>query len=243
LGVANTSVNIVQINANTTAIGGDYCIRQRVELVNVSDLAGKLITASFWYKSSRTGTHGARVIGALAAPATVGGGDQALPFTVNAANVWEYKTLVFNVATAFITSWGSTSNNAGALLLDIGFRTAGVGQSAAVVGDFFRVTAVQLEQGSVATPFERRPIGLELALCQRYFEVGSNRHRVDPFPGSLGANVFFAVTKRVSPTITTVTNLGTLTLVSAEGLNSIFLNYTAGVSGNVAGTWTASAEI
>ena len=32
------------------------------------------------------------------------------------------------------------------------------------------VNTVQLEQGSVATPFERRPIGLELALCQRYFQ-------------------------------------------------------------------------
>jgi hypothetical protein len=30
-------------------------------------------------------------------------------------------------------------------------------------------TNVQLEPGPVATPFERRPIGIELALCQRYF--------------------------------------------------------------------------
>jgi hypothetical protein len=28
---------------------------------------------------------------------------------------------------------------------------------------------VQFEQGSIATPFEKRPIGLELSLCQRYF--------------------------------------------------------------------------
>lgn len=31
------------------------------------------------------------------------------------------------------------------------------------------LTDVQLELGSVATPFEQRPIGLELSLCQRYF--------------------------------------------------------------------------
>ena len=30
-------------------------------------------------------------------------------------------------------------------------------------------TDIQLEPGSVATPFELRPIGLELSLCQRYF--------------------------------------------------------------------------
>jgi len=33
---------------------------------------------------------------------------------------------------------------------------------------------VQLEVGSVATPFERRPYGTELALCQRYFQVIQN---------------------------------------------------------------------
>jgi len=36
-------------------------------------------------------------------------------------------------------------------------------------GDFLYLTDVQLEAGSTATDFERRPIGTELALCQRYY--------------------------------------------------------------------------
>ena len=34
----------------------------------------------------------------------------------------------------------------------------------------FEVTGIQLEPGPVATPFEHRPIGTELALCQRYYQ-------------------------------------------------------------------------
>lgn len=34
------------------------------------------------------------------------------------------------------------------------------------------ISNVQLEEGSVSTSFEQRPIGLELSLCQRYYETG-----------------------------------------------------------------------
>ena len=37
-------------------------------------------------------------------------------------------------------------------------------------GSLLRFTGVQLEPGPVATPFEHRPIGTELALCQRYYQ-------------------------------------------------------------------------
>jgi hypothetical protein len=35
--------------------------------------------------------------------------------------------------------------------------------------DNFEITGVQVEQNYQPTPFEQRPIGTELALCQRYF--------------------------------------------------------------------------
>ena len=41
----------------------------------------------------------------------------------------------------------------------------------------FKIALVQLEAGSVATPFETRSVGQELALCQRYY------HRI--FPGAV----------------------------------------------------------
>jgi hypothetical protein len=65
-----------------------------------------------------------------------------------------------------------------------GTATATVGGNAVAKGGTFTLTAntnatlrmingtfknVQIEQGSVATPFERRPYGTELALCQRYY--------------------------------------------------------------------------
>lgn len=66
---------------------------------------------------------------------------------------------------------------------------------------------VQLEKGSVATPFEFRPYGLELSLCQRFYQ-----HRVptwgtprstDNYIHSCG---FFKTSMRVSPTLTLVEN-------------------------------------
>lgn len=41
-----------------------------------------------------------------------------------------------------------------------------------ITSGWYDIAQIQLEEGSVATPFEVRPLGLELALCQRYYELG-----------------------------------------------------------------------
>lgn len=52
------------------------------------------------------------------------------------------------------------------------------------LGDFLYITDVQLEQNVQPTPFERRPYGVELQLCQRYYY----RHVT-----GTGKNVYFGV--------------------------------------------------
>jgi len=67
----------------------------------------------------------------------------------------------------------------------------------------FQIGSVQLEPGSVATPFEQRPIGTELALCQRYY--CETRGSVRANAPSTGVNyenqVYWPVTMRATPTI------------------------------------------
>jgi len=83
------------------------------------------------------------------------------------------------------------------------------------------VANVQLEAGSVATSFEHRPIGTELALCQRYYEKSfsygtspANGGNLSSFSTSVGlmagiavnaqgraSSIAFKVSKRSIPTI------------------------------------------
>jgi len=48
-------------------------------------------------------------------------------------------------------------------------RAVGIGSIFASTDNEIEITGIQLEVGSVATPFEHRSFGEELALCQRYF--------------------------------------------------------------------------
>jgi hypothetical protein len=215
------SLLATSLAATSLAASDRFVVRQMIEGYNVADLDfgtanAKAFTVSFWVRSSLTGTFGGAANNSAA--------DRSYPFnyTISAANTWEYKTLTIPGDTSgtwlkesniglrlvFSLGCGSTfSGTAGAWATGQLLQPTGSTSVVSVNGATWQVTGVQLEKAEAATSFEYRPIGTELALCQRYYETSegaviagsvgnSSLDRLFPFSG----NAFY-VTKRAIPTV------------------------------------------
>jgi hypothetical protein len=207
-------------SAYTVGASEEFELYQAIEGTNVADLgwgaAGALtVTLSFWVRSSLTGTFG----GAL--QNTNGTRSYPFSYTISAANTWEYKTVTaagdttgtwltttgIGLVVYFGLGVGSTKSGtagawAGAYYTSATSATSVVGTNGAT----FYITGVQLETGSVATPFERRPYGTELMLCQRYYSkyTKATFRSADPSSSQTywATNLDFKVTMRATPTVT-----------------------------------------
>jgi hypothetical protein len=219
------SLQFQQVTNAATSVT-DYSARQRFELANVRDLAGGSVAVSFWYRSNVVGTHGVRIIPL----GTTGGVDTSVAITVNSANTWEYKTVTITALSA-LTSWGATADNGAALILDIGLRVGGVGQTTINTNDYFNVTQVQLEKGSTATPFEFRSIGQELALCQRYFQA-SRKYHAGVNAANQDMTWLFPVTMRAAPSVPWGDAAGNLNRLTTSSGNNVALN-AGGISSTI----------
>jgi len=205
--------------------GDEYLLTQNIEGYNVSDLdfgkaTAKTITISFWVRSSLTGTFGASLGGAS--------NTRFYPFsyTISVANTWEQKSVTIAGDTS--GTWLTTNGIGMYLRFGLGVGTTyGSGTANAWTGTYadvptgsvsvvgtngatWYVTGVQLEQNTVATPFERRLYNQELANCQRYFEqwtFGSGSGFVATGQAYsttvVQAGLIYSVQKRAAPTIAT----------------------------------------
>jgi len=117
----------------------------------------------------------------------------------------------------------------------------------------FRLTGVQLEVGSQATPFEHRSFGEELSLCQRYYyRINSTDNTIIMFndynnsTGNFWANVVFPVTMRSAPTATITSLEGSGVSLSSSTSSVHMLNLQSGDGAMYIGNSTiveASAEL
>ncbi len=139
------------------------------------------LTLSFYVKSNKTGTgqinlrdhDNNRLVGKT--------------YTISSANTWEYKTLTFPADTTGAITSDNTSGISVEIWLDSGSdyeggavpttwetrnqadrNAAGNLNIGGSTDNEFLITGIQMEIGDVATAFEHRSYGDELARCQRY---------------------------------------------------------------------------
>jgi hypothetical protein len=158
------SLKLTQTGGNATSLT-TYAVRTFIEQNTILPLLGRACVASFWYKSSVTGTHAMRINGTE----NTGGTSQTATFTVSAANTWEFKTVAVTAFSA-VTTASATVTDRGAFI-DLGPASQSNGQTSFASGAYFQIAQLQLEIGSVATSFSRSggTITGELAACQRYY--------------------------------------------------------------------------
>ena len=80
-----------------------------------------------------------------------------------------------------------------------------------------RISGVQLEPGPVATPFEHRPIGTELALCQRYFFKTESSNNSALMSGFCSGSNTATMTKDLPVTMRAIPTLSYLNLTLQPG--------------------------
>ena len=194
------------------------------------------LTLSFWIKSNRAGEFNVNFENELP---TDGGSDRGYQTkqTLNQADTWEYK--VVTIEGDNVSGKSFTNNTLKGLCFEISLSKGGSAWAATAskpywhdlanaertyhnehfFGDstdnYWKITGVQLELGKVATPFEHRSFGEELALCQRYFQrlkfAGGHTKVALAYNTTSGLCTIDYSTKREIPTIVTLPTATTST--------------------------------
>jgi hypothetical protein len=191
----------------TPSIGDINGFWQVIEGSNVADLGwgtanAQTVTLSFWVRSSVTGTYSVSFANGSSNRFYVA------TYSISSANTWEKKTITVAGDTDISATWATDNTSGIQIVWDLGYgtnfngtagswsastirRTSDSVQWCATTGATFYITGVQLEVGTVATPFEHRLYGTELALCQRYYATSIPQgYTISNFPtGADGAHM------------------------------------------------------
>jgi hypothetical protein len=183
-----TSQYALRSSSSTTgenAGGTRMSSNQKIEYQNCYDLANSAVTLSGWIRCSNTsftassGSYSSLTIRIQTNTTTtdsatsadtgdgnitpisfsggvISGGSNIQWTSGNFPTTWTYFTFT-GIAPANLKN------------LSVRFETINLANTSVAGSEWYEVAELQLEKGRVATPFERRPYGTELALCQRYY--------------------------------------------------------------------------
>lgn len=191
---------------------GSPSMSQRIESVNCTDLVGQSVTVSFWAKQT-TGAAASSIGLALYYPTAT---DNFASIVQIGSNMMFTGTTGWVQYTATFTNLPSGAAN--------GLQCIVFSNPSSSTTTLF--TGVQLEKGSVATNFDWRPYGTELALCQRYYyklssaEAGNNPYMTFGMgyvqnASTMRISIIPKVTMRAVPTTLDSSALGTFILAYA----------------------------
>jgi hypothetical protein len=225
----------VQRNSGQTGTSENY-FSYGFETINSLPYAGKTVTVSFY---ARAGANYSPTSGAFGMGVnTATGTDQ--PLTAYNTGVLSPISASYNLTTTWqrFTATGTLSSTLNEF--GIFFRYTWAGTAGA--NDYFEVTGVQLDVGSVALPFRTYAATIqgELAACQRYYYRTSDTGAFANYgmgyadqTNSLYASVKLPVSMRVKPTSLDYSSLcAHLYNVSATALGTVTLE-----SGSLSRDW------
>jgi hypothetical protein len=201
-----------------------FTIRQRIEAKNIRDLANGTVTLSFYFYNTTGNATNLQV--ALYYPSAEDN------FTTT--TLISQTTLASTTNTARQSVTFSLPDNA-----KNGVEVIFTGT--ALTSGIVVLHTVQLEPGFIPTVFERRPYGVEYALCQRYYYKYAVGIGITVTANSAGGSLFYPVTMRATPTISNGS------FVANTGSNGTFSPINSSNYGfspyNSAGNWTVGTGV
>ena len=216
-------------NIVTSSAGAGNFVLAYQTLESVRSFAGQTVTVSFWAKADATkklASEFRQVFG-------TGGSPTATVFDIGVNQVTlstSWQRFSYTVAIPSISGATLGTNGDDTLRLSFWFdagstfnsRTNSMGQQSGT----FDIWGVQIEPGPVETPFERRPISAELAMCQRfYYRVSQTGSAAMPFAygfcystTAVSCMINFPVPMRIAPTaIDTTGTAGNYSVYNSSG--------------------------
>jgi hypothetical protein len=154
------------VTTGQTGAGVYTSIDQPIE--DVRTFAGQTVTVSFWARAAsgtpkvsieflqQFGTGGSGTVFANASAVTL-------------STSWARYSATIAIPSISGKTIGTNSNLTCAFWVSAGTTFASRTNSIGIQSNTFEFWGVQVEPGTIATPFEQRPIGIEISLCQRYF--------------------------------------------------------------------------